>query len=140
MIDILLSILRMVLMLMPFALLAWRNARANLKKPQRYKQFLMPMIALLLCILLMCFLDDIYTVVLEFILMLPQWLQELAYTCASSLPDAMWLSELIGNLSVWLAELLRSINLNFWMFYIVNAALLLGGPFSCTALIHGNTS
>ena len=125
MIDILLSILRMVLMLLPFALLAWRNYKANLKKPQRYKQFLMPLIALLLCILLMCFLGDIYTLVLNFILMLPQWLRELSYTCASSLPDAMWLSELIGNLSVWLSELLRSVNLNFWMFYIVNAVLLL---------------
>ena len=44
-------ILRMVLMLLPFAILCWLNYKANIKKPQRYKQFLMPILALVLMLL-----------------------------------------------------------------------------------------
>ena len=54
MIDFLISSVKNLLLLLHFILLALLNCKANLKKKERYKQFLMPILAFVLVIILTC--------------------------------------------------------------------------------------
>ena len=43
---------RYLLALLPFIFFVYRNWKANLKKPERSRQFLMPLLALIYCLLI----------------------------------------------------------------------------------------
>jgi len=126
MIDMLIAFAKRLLMLLPFLLLVRSNYKANLKKPVRYKQFLMPVVSLVLCIVAMVFLQRIYDWMLELLLALPEWLRQLQLWLADVLPAALAvIPDLVGKFTQWLEDFFKSLNLNFWAFYVANAVMLL---------------
>lgn len=113
------AIAKQFAMLIPFLLLCISNEKTNLKKPIRYKQFLMPVAALILCIVAMCLLSHIYNLALKVLTDLHKWIRMLS----ALLPGT--LSGMIQNLAGMVENSFKSINLNFWAFYLANAGMLL---------------
>lgn len=72
MIKQLITILKLLLAVLPFALFALLNIKANLKKTDRCKQFLMPLFALAYCIILLLFMNKLSNLVFELINLVPQ--------------------------------------------------------------------
>lgn len=113
------SILFKLLMALPFVLLALLNMKANLKKPIRCRQFLMPIFALLYCIAAVIFLSKISDLLIGTLNRIPAVFEVLAEKLPQSLGDSF------RQFAGFVREMLAKLNLNFWVFYLANAALLL---------------
>ena len=100
----LLTILKFLAAVLPFALLSLLCVKANLKKEFRSRQFAMPVLALVLCVAAMIFLSQLYNLV-------------------QSLLNA--LVGLIGRFSPQVAGMLSQLDFAHWGFFIVNFLLLL---------------
>ena len=122
----LLRILRMVLMLLPFGILCWMNYKANIKKPQRYKQFLMPLAALILCVVAIILLTKIYDLTIQLFYHADDWFDQLGNWITTKLPALSILAKLMHRLASAFRNLMASLNLEFWAFYVANALILLG--------------
>ena len=115
-----------LLALLPFVLMVWVNAKANLKREERSKQFLMPIFALIYCILLMVLLDKIHTIAAAIIYAVPNLLMRFAN----------WLSSLfsgqlsgVGNLFYRLAQaiegLFSRVNVMYILMFVENFLFIL---------------
>ena len=113
------TILYMLLMALPFILFALLNMKANLKKPIRHRQFLMPIFALIYCIVAVIFLQKINDALLQTVQKIPAAIDSLGRAVPGEL------GEKTRALALKIDELLKHLNLNFWIFYISNAALML---------------
>ena len=118
-------ILRMILMLLPFVVLCWMNYKANIKKPQRYKQFLMPVAALILCTIAIILLTKIYDLTIQMFLNADDWVDKLGQWLAGKMPMLGGLAGLLTRLAAKIKQLVDSLNLEFWAFYVANALILL---------------
>lgn len=122
-----LRFLSMLAMLLPFVLLALANAKANLKKPQRHKQFLMFFVAIVLCIVAMVFVSRVYDFLVA---QVENWYEQVDQKVQTleqmedPPADPVELAK-AQKLATWLETFIKERNLHFWAFYIVNAALLL---------------
>lgn len=126
MIDLLKQLLKMLLMLLPFILLCWANAGANLKRKIRYKQFLMPVFALIYCIVAMVLLQKVYRWARAILDNLADWIDQLALWLTARLPEsAMEVPVWFHNLSDFIEEKFAQLNLGYWSFYLANALMLL---------------
>ena len=119
-------ILKWLLILSPFVLLSLLNAKANLKKEIRYKQFLMPFAAVLLCFIAMDKLTELYDLgydLLQFLIdSLEQLIREIEYrTPMEPGSAAVWVHDLLTRLVTWI----KAQNLPYWAFYVTNCLLLL---------------
>ena len=114
-------ILRMLLMLLPFVVLCWMNYKANIKKPQRYKQFLMPVAALVLCTIAIILLTKIYDLTIQMFLNADDWVDKLGQWLAGKMPALGGLAGLFSRLAARIKQLVESLNLEFWAFYVANA-------------------
>ena len=118
--------LSMLGMLTPFVVLAKLNSSANLKKEERYKQFLMPFLAIVLCLAAMAFLSEIYDGLVLLMQSVSGWIDQLGGFLLTKLPDNMaMVGNFVQNCSDKLDTFIKSLNLNFWAFFIANAAILL---------------
>lgn len=116
-------ILKMLLAISPFLLLCWLNNKANLKKEKRSKQFLMPILSIIISLVLMFYVDDINTALIRFIQKLPAFLNNLV--------KVNWMPEGIGSMLAkfvkWFKDaIVNGLNLKFWIFFISNTLLFLG--------------
>ena len=114
----------MILMLTPFVVLCWMNCKANIKKPQRYKQFLMPLAALVLCTVAIILLTKIYDWTIQLFLKSDDWVEQLSKWLVTKWPNMTALSNLLVKLAKKIKELVESLNLEFWAFYVANALIL----------------
>ena len=125
MIDFLISSVKNLLLLLPFILLAMLNCKANLKRKERYKQFLMPIVALVIVLVAMFLLDPIYEWVLWILSSLVGWIYEFGAWLLMKLPE--WL-QFLGHFVNWLAGMLQklfdAVSLQYLTFYMANAVLL----------------
>lgn len=121
MIDFIKQILRALLPLLPFVILALLNIKANLKKKNRSQQFFMPLLALIYCVLILIFLGKINNAVLGLFKKLPELLNDLQ-TKLSAIP---FLGALAGKLSDSLRKIIEEANPVYILFYIENALFLL---------------
>ena len=126
MIDTLLRILKLLLPLLPFILFAFLNVKANLKKDMRNRQYLMPVFALLYCILIVVFLNKINELLSGLVNLLPaalnsaaEWISQIASGKLAGI------GELLNRLSNWLNGLLQQGSLVFILFYLENVLFLL---------------
>ena len=121
-----LKIVKILAMLAPFILLTVLNTKTNLKRKERYKQFLMPIISLILCIVAMVFLSKIYDLMVMILAKLDTWIMSFAMWLTAKLPEALrFIGKLVAAIANGLKGLLQKINLNFWAFYLGNALMLL---------------
>lgn len=94
------TLLKMVLLCLPFVIICLLNMKLNKKKEERYKQVFLPVVALLYCIIGMLLLNKLSTWILTFL---------------------YWLPEKFSFLSF-----LENINWAFGLTFIVNIVLIVG--------------
>ena len=121
MISTILMIVKMVIAILPFVVLCLASRKLNLPKPDRSKQFAMPIITLVYVIVGMALLNSINVWLIKLINKIPKWISALA-----SIP---FLPAKIGNvfsqIGNYLTNLIAKLNLNFWIFFIANTVIVL---------------
>ncbi len=118
--DTILTVIKMIIALLPFLILCFTAKKVNLADGERSKQFPMPAIALIYVIFAMIFLGEINDMLISFFHNLPLWIADFANV--QYMPD--FLRELILKLSAWVDNFIKSLDLNFWIFFISNAFIL----------------
>ncbi len=121
MIELIIDLVKKILAILPFVMLCFAGKKVNLPKPDRSKQFLMPVFALVYVIAAMFLTDSISIWLLRLLDNIPKWI--------ASLAKVAWMPEQIGDVIMRVAELIKSwlqgLNLSFWVFFIANAAIIL---------------
>ncbi len=126
MIDTLIRMAKDLLCLAPFLLFALLNAKANLKREYRSRQFLMPLITLLYAIVLFVFLSAINGKLTELIYWLPEFLLNLADKTDSILFGLLsFLGGILETLSELLSEFIKKVNPVFLLLFVSNALFML---------------
>lgn len=121
MIETVINIAKMVLAILPFVILCFAGRKNNLPSPERSKQFAMPVIALVYVVALMLTLDWINTGLITFINNIPKWISQLAVF--SWMPGKI--ASVIESASKFVESVLKSLNLNFWIFFISNTVMII---------------
>ncbi|MBO5060794.1 MAG: hypothetical protein J6C82_07770 [Clostridia bacterium] len=119
MIDKILFIAKMVMAVLPFVVLCFASSGINFEKPERSRQYPMPVLSLIYLIVLMFAVDSINNWILHFIRNLPVWITELG----SSFPAE--LSEMFAMAGEKVNAFIEGLNLNFWIFFISNTVIML---------------
>ena len=88
----------------PFVLLALLSMKVNLKKINRSRQFLMPVLALVMCIAAMVFISDLYN---------------------TARAAVQWALSLLGSAAPFVSGLLNRIGLSYLAFFTANFLMLL---------------
>lgn len=121
MIDTILTVAKMLMAILPFVVLCFVSKKDNLPKTDRSKQFFMPIIALVYIIAAMSLMNRINNWLLKLLDNLPKWIDSLA--------DFSWMPDEIGAVFTQIASFIKSVfaglNLNFWIFFISNTAIIL---------------
>lgn len=118
--EIMYEILKMLLMISPFILLCIVDKIWNITKIDRSRQFLMPVLSVVLMAAAMYYADDINTVLINFIRYIPKFFYDI---------DAkLWLPAIVGDFFVRIGDKIKifldSLNLNFWIFFVSNWVIL----------------
>ena len=125
MINTILPALKVLLAASPTILLCLAAEKLNLKPPYRIHQFLMPILAFVFVVITMITYKQISDGLNSLIQKIPEWLGMLR----DWMSGFSWMPEFLTGAVNWLSEkmdaLLKSLNLNFWIFYITNAAISL---------------
>lgn len=103
------KLLIMIASVIPFLLICLFGKKVNIKKVHRSRQFLMPIISLLICAVGFYYIDSINQGILDFIYNIPIWLQSVSPDLADSVD-----------------RIVRSINWSYWLFFVTNPVMLLG--------------
>lgn len=124
--DIILYMIKLLLCLLPFILFALLNMRANLKKRYRSRQFLMPALALVYCVLLLRFLPGLIQLLGVIIQLLPELLKELAQWLSQVLDGKLaGLGSAVSSLADALKRALEGANMTLVVFFAANAVFML---------------
>ena len=121
MIDTIIAIAKLALAALPFVILCVLSNRINLAEQERSRQFAMPIIALLYAVAGMLLMETINDWLLWLIYAIPGWIAALA--------NVSWMPETVGGwlteAAAWLTQFLQSVDLEYWIFFIANTAILL---------------
>ena len=99
MIETIIRLAWLLLALLPFLLLALLNKKANLKRAVRDRQFPMPVLTLVYCVLLIIFLGWINQWLLTLMELLAGFLSSAGTELTQALDGALsWLGELLQNM------------------------------------------
>ncbi len=113
-------IVKIIIALLPSLLLLLLNKKINLPKRERCKQYKMPLYAALYSFLIMVFADPINNLLIKLFTGIPVWLAKLSH--------ASWMNEKVGKIiysvAKFLRDLIASVNLNFWVFFIANLLII----------------
>ena len=120
MIDTILSIIKMLVAVLPFVFFSLVNNKTNLDKPERSRQFVMPIFAVVYVIAAMLLMDWLCDWLLKLINAIPAWI--------ASLANYSWMPTSVGdvllNVSNWIANFLQGLNLGFWIFFVANTVII----------------
>ena len=120
MIDTILSIIKMLVAVLPFVFFCLINNKTNLDKPERSRQFVMPIFAVVYVIAAMLLMDWLCDWLLKLINAIPAWI--------ASLANYSWMPTSVGdvllNVSNWIANFLQGLNLVFWIFFVANTVII----------------
>ncbi|MBR7133798.1 MAG: hypothetical protein IKD04_09740 [Clostridia bacterium] len=120
MINTVLNIVKMVAAILPFIALCILGQKVNLPKSERSRQLWMPVVALIYVIAAMILADNICDWLIKLINNIPVWLNSLA--AFSWMPEKI--SDIIIMIASFINRFIKSINLNFWIFFIANTAII----------------
>ena len=114
-----------LLVSVPFLLLAMLSAKNNLKKEFRCRQGLMPIIAAVFCIVVVCLLNVINNWIFLFLQNIDNWLASLAQWLEGIAGGALAsVAGVILALSEQIDAFLRNLNLPFWAAVISNSFII----------------
>lgn len=120
MIEILIDLVKLIVAILPFVALCLASRKVNLGQADRSKQFFMPIVALIYVIVTMLLMNHISEWLLQLIDNIPKWIRSLA--------DISWMPKAIGKFisrfALMIRKLLQELNLNFWIFFIANVAII----------------
>lgn len=102
------KLLKMIVYIIPFLLICLFGKKVNIKKVHRSRQFLMPIISLLICAVGFYYIDDINQGILDFIYNIPARLQSVSPNLADSVN-----------------KIIRSINWSYWLFFVTNSIMMI---------------
>ena len=121
MINTLFNLLKIIIAILPFVLLCFLIKKVNLPKPDRSKQFAMPVISLIYVITSMFLVNKVCEWLLSFINNIPKWIAAPA--------KASWMPDFIGNIFKTISNAIDTFlswfNLNYWIFFIANVVIIL---------------
>ena len=121
MIKFLLDLVKLFAAVTPIVFLCLLMKKINLSKPIRSRQFLMPVLSIVYVIVAMALSTEICEWLLTLLKNIPIWIRNLA--------DVSWMPEgiadIIKNSGDFVENILRNINLKFWIFFIANIAIIL---------------
>ncbi|MDO5479287.1 MAG: hypothetical protein Q4G23_09020, partial [Clostridia bacterium] len=118
MIKLLISILKITLAILPFAILCLRSNKVNLDKTERSKQFLMPVVAIIYSFIAMFLMKELNELLIRLVNKIPGLIEYIAGLFHDEAEkNIMELAEKVRNF-------ISSLNLVYWMFYISNAIIL----------------
>ena len=120
MIEKLLDIGKLILAILPFALLCLSAKTVNLPKIDRSKQFFIPVIAVVYVIVAMCLMNWLNQKLLGLIYALPKYISSLAKQ--SWVPGNV--AVYVNQFSKWVAKVLKELNMGFWVFFISNTVII----------------
>ena len=119
--EILISVLKMILALLPFLLICYISGKLNIVKQERSKQFFMPVIALIYSVVTIIFSDKINSFLIKKVGDFAVWLTEL--TGINGLPASV--NSFISDGAKSLAKIINDSNIAFWVFFIANTFILI---------------
>lgn len=126
MIETIIRLAWLLLALLPFLLLALLNKKANLKRAVRDRQFPMPAVTLIYCILLVIFLGWIDQWILRLMELLATLLTSAGTELTQALDGALsWLGELLQNMGAALSNLLETVDPAYILLFVGNTLILL---------------
>lgn len=123
MIDILVNALKNCLMILPIILLCLSVRMVNLPKPERSKQYLMPVIAAIYSVVAMIITEPLNIWLITFIKILPRWINKLGQFTMTRLPEVI--GKTLVKIAVAMNNFLNGLNLNFWTFFITNMVIVI---------------
>lgn len=121
MINVLMPIIKLIIAVLPIVMLCLLAKKVNLPKPERTKQFPMPIVAIIYVIVAMIFMDKICQGLLTLIGGLPGKIMSLI----PLLGLVGKLSSAFSGAGSLLSSILSSLNLELWVFFIANAVIML---------------
>ena len=111
MIETIIRLAWLLLALLPFLLLALLNKKANLKRAVRDRQFPMPVVTLVYCVLLIIFLGWISQWILTLMELLAGFLTSAGTELTQAMDGALsWLGEFLQNMGAALSHLLETVD------------------------------
>ncbi len=122
MIEKLELILKMIAAILPFVILCIISSKVNIPKPERSKQFAMPVISIIYVIVVMILSNKINDWLLNLIKSIPLWIASLAGF--DWMPDQI--AAVFTQISSTIKTALQGLNLGFWIFFIANAVIIAG--------------
>lgn len=126
MIETIIRLAWLLLALLPFLLLALLNKKTNLKRAVRDRQFPMPAVTLVYCILLVIFLGWINQWLLTLMELLAGFLTSAGTELTQTLDGALsWLGELLQNMGAALSHLLETVDPVYILLFVGNTLILL---------------
>ncbi|MBQ1281068.1 MAG: hypothetical protein IIY16_02335, partial [Oscillospiraceae bacterium] len=126
MIEFLIYLGKMLLMTLPFVLFALLNSKANLKKEERSRQFLMPIVAVIYGIVVLILLSQISGWLIALLNKIPVWIAKLADAVEGMLDGKLAsVAAVIDSLAALVKNILTQVNLKFWICFVANAAIML---------------
>ncbi len=115
------TIVKLLIAILPFYFLCRKSKKVNIPRPERNKQYLMPVVAFLYCVVAMTLTEKVNHLLITLIRNIPKWIAMLA--------NLSWMPEkaasVISQIAQVLQTFLETINLNFWIFFVTNAVLIL---------------
>ncbi len=109
---------------LPFLAFVLLNAKANLKKPFRSRQFPMPVLALVYCVLMLIFARQLHGYLLRLLQALPGLLDRLS-RLAAGVSFLAGLQPFLANLSDRLLQWVQNMNIPYVMLFVFSAAMML---------------
>ncbi|MBO6004726.1 MAG: hypothetical protein J6Q00_04045, partial [Verrucomicrobia bacterium] len=117
---------RYLLALLPFLFFVYRNWKANLKKPVRSQQILMPILALIYCWLVFHYLNKINDLLTSFIYAIPHLLDRLSTWIAGLFDGKIAaVAKFISKLSEIASKAIARFKIVFILFFVENTLFLL---------------
>lgn len=126
MINTVIRLAKFLLCMLPFLLFALLNMKANLKKQYRNRQFLMPVLTLVYCILLVVFLSRISALLVTLINLIPSFLTNMDTHVSSWFGGALsGLGSVIGALGALVKRVIQRVNPVYLILFAANTIFML---------------
>lgn len=126
MIDMMISLGRDLLKFLPFLAFIFLDVRTNLKKEIRSRQFLMPVVSVIFCVVMAVFLDRVSDLVLNLLHLLPNLLEQLGMWLKGLPAERLQqIAPMVEELNAALKLALEKMNPVLAMVYILNAVIML---------------
>lgn len=139
MINTLWSVARMIMAILPFAILCVSSAKVNYEKPDRSRQYFMPIVTVIYVVITMIFANQINSGLLKLIDNIPKWISAFAGFLSFLGPVGSILNQIADIIN----SLIEKINMEFWIFFISNTVIIsayLGIKKTCLSIMKKKNS